>query len=179
MIKPDQLFRPPERGTLDKPLEHLVACHRRIEDRLSTLERIGENLKTRRAEALEALDACFHFFETNGEWHTADEEQSVFPRMRAALSPEELAYLDTLEGQHDEAEADFAKLKSIAARLTEAADPDESLVEDYRQTVSRLAQLYRGHIASEDKTLTEMGARVLTPADLAAISTEMKRRRGQ
>lgn len=179
MIKPDQLFRPPERGTLDKPLEHLVACHRRIEDRLSTLERIGENLKTRRAEALEALDACFHFFETNGEWHTADEEQSVFPRMRAALSPEELAYLDTLEGQHDEAEADFAKLKSIAARLNEAADPDESLVEDYRQTVSRLAQLYRGHIASEDKTLTEMGARVLTPADLAAISTEMKRRRGQ
>ncbi len=178
MIKPDQLFRPPEGGSLDQPIDHLMACHRRIEDRLSTLERVAGHLTDQRTEAMQALQACFRFFETSGAWHTADEEQSLFPRMRAALRPEELAYLDHLEAQHEEAEGEFAKLKAIAAQMAEQPAPEPALVESYRDTVGRLSRLYRQHIQSEDETLTAMGKRVLTPEDLAAIAAEMKHRRG-
>ena len=49
MITPQQLIQGPQEGeqaTLDRPLEHLVACHRRIEERLRTLERVGDHLTT-------------------------------------------------------------------------------------------------------------------------------------
>jgi len=68
-----------ESTTLDAPLEHLMACHRRIEERLATLERAGAALESRRDEALGAIRAAFAFMDSNGAIHTRDEEESLFP----------------------------------------------------------------------------------------------------
>jgi len=179
VIKPEHLFRPAEGGAIDQPLEHLVACHRRMEERLATLERVAEHLAARRQDALEAIQACFRFFETSGQWHIADEEQSVFPRMRTALNESESAYLADLESQHVEAGRAFAGLRTVVAELAAAGEPGAALIARYRQSVDRVCALYREHIASEDKTLTELAKRVLSEADLAAIAQEMKQRRGR
>lgn len=71
-----------ELSTPDAPLEHLMACHRRIEERLATFERAGEALVERREEALKAIRSAFAFMESNGAMRTWDEEESVFPRLR-------------------------------------------------------------------------------------------------
>jgi hemerythrin-like domain-containing protein len=155
MISVEQLVRGSreEGATLDRPLEHLVACHRRIEDRLSVLERAGE-----------AIAGCFRFFDSNGAWHTADEEDSLFPRIQARLTPEELAFLKQLEQEHREAEGLYSELQDLAGR--------------FRTVAGRLCELYRGHIAAEDETLIAIGNRVLAEAELREISGEMKARRG-
>ena len=170
MITVERMLHPPEATTtLDRPLDHLVACHRRIEERLAILERVAGHLESRRQEALEAAAACFRFFDSNGVWHTADEEESLFPRLRPRLTAEELAYIEQLEQQHREADTLYVELKSLAG----AAEPGDR----FRALVARLSDLYRSHIASEDRTLIALGRRALTEVELSAISGEMKRRR--
>ncbi|MBS1828050.1 MAG: hemerythrin domain-containing protein [Acidobacteria bacterium] len=178
MIKPSQLCQgnSPERQTLDDPLRHLTACHRRIEERLDTLERVTPHWQSRRDEALAAVRNAFRFFDTNGVWHTEDEERSIFPRMRHGLSEDEQAYVGELERQHDVAEAAYENLRAIVGKLNEA--PTGEWVAEYDAAAKTLARLYRDHIASEDSRLVEIGARILNATELETISAEMKRRRG-
>jgi len=181
MITPEQLLQPKSQesgSTLDRPLEHLTACHRRIEQRLATLERVAAHLDRSPGDALEAMAACFRFFDSNGALHTADEEQSVFPRLQPRLSGEERIFIATLEDQHREADRLYAELKAIGGELQSGRPASRELQERYRAAASRLAELYRSHMAAEDQTLIALGQRVLTAPELAEISREMKNRRG-
>jgi hypothetical protein len=58
----------------------------------------------------------------------------------------------------------YSELKELAVR--------------FRIALSRLCELYRGHIAAEDETLIAIGNRVLAEPELREISREMKARRG-
>ena len=156
------------KSTLDHPLEHLVACHGRIEERLTILQRAAENLEIKPEEARQALESVFRYFETSGTNHTADEEESVFPRLAGKLTEEERAYIAALESQHQQAE-------DLYQHLRQGPQADLS---DYRSLVARFCQLYREHIASENERLIATGKRLLSAQDLASISAEMRRRRG-
>ena len=160
-------------ATLDAPVEHLMACHRRIEQRLETLIAAGSHLEDDRARALEAIGGSIRFLDSNGAMHTADEESSLFPRLRPKLSPDEVAYVDSLEQDHQRAEAIYAELKELVA----LADSGIDWVERYRDCAERLRSLYREHIRSEDEILTRLARRSLSDEDLAAISIEMRERR--
>jgi hemerythrin-like domain-containing protein len=183
MITPEQLIQqngPTAGSTLDQPLDHLSACHRRIEQRLQTLERAGEHLEQRTEAALEAVAACFRFFDSNGVLHTADEEESVFPRLRPSLTNADLEFIKRLEDQHREADRIYVELKEITAELQAGSPqpPRVELVARYRAAAGRLGELYRSHMAAEDQTLVALGKRVLSAPELLQISAEMKRRRG-
>lgn len=163
---------PPVAG---EPLEHLVACHDRILERLRTLERAGEALETDPAAALEAIASALRFLETSGKLHTQDEEESVFPRMRARLSQADRLYLDSLEAQHREKEHVYRALFDTVAALRQS--PNAELVGRYRELAARLASLYRAHIESENTILAALGRNCLEEAELHAIHEEMKARR--
>jgi hemerythrin-like domain-containing protein len=152
-------------ATLDQPLEHLLACHRRIEQRLDTLDRAADALDTRPDEARQAIDRVLRFLETNGAWHTQDEECSIFPRLRSRLDADALGYLDELAAQHGSVERAVAELR--------AAPPPE-----VAERARRAAQAYRAHIAFEESRLLDVARAALGDADLAAIAAEMKHRRG-
>ena len=160
--------------TLDTPIEHLMACHRRIEDRLTSLERAACLLRESPDAAAHAIHAAIGFLDSNGVMHTADEELSLFPRLRPRLSETERAYVDSLEHQHREAELVYEELKAIVARLAQVSDEDAQAL---RELAGRLRGLYLKHIRSEDAILTALARRSLDPHDLTAIATEMKGRR--
>jgi len=181
VIKVEDLIaskRPEERATLDRPLNHLVACHRRIEDRLATLELAASRLIDQPAEAIQAIQGCLRFFDTNGVMHTADEEDSLFPRLASGLSDEERVYLYGLKSQHIQAEAAYDALKRALANLRAAPRLTLHVVAGFSARVADLCAIYREHISSEDARLPALGARILSEADQAAIAAEMKRRRG-
>jgi iron-sulfur cluster repair protein YtfE (RIC family) len=165
-----------EPATLDRPLDHLVACHRRIEDKLCVLERASAHMEVRTEEALHACHSAFTFLDTGGVLHTEDEEESVFPRIRLHATGEERAYLDGLEAQHREVEACFTRLKSLTKQLER--DPFSAPArEAFAQGVAKLASLYRAHIASESEVLTAIGRERLDEVALAEIAFEMRLRR--
>jgi hemerythrin-like domain-containing protein len=187
MISPSQLFAGPQHATLDQPLEHLMACHRRIEQRLETLERAAAVLATRREEALAAIESAIAFLDESGVRHTQDEEQSVFPRLQSKAAPDELAFVEHLQTDHSEADRIFGCLKQAFRRMREQAPPYSisskadrpgEAESDFRRYASELGALYRRHIAEEDEVLVAIGRQRLSNSDLEAISSEMRERRG-
>lgn len=160
-------------ATIDSPVEHLAACHRRIEQRLDGLVHAADSIATSPREARAGIERCLHFLDTSGVLHTQDEEQSLFPRLRTLADPAERAFLDQLEAQHVEADEIYCRLKRALARL----DDDPAALDEYRHCATQLRALYREHIRAEDRTLRAIALRVLSAGDLAGITTEMRLRR--
>jgi hemerythrin-like domain-containing protein len=163
---------------MDRPLEHLSACHRRILDRLATLERAASRLIDQPVEALQAIHGCIRFFDSNGALHTADEEESLFPRLGGGLTEQERACIEGLRSQHVQAEAAYAALKDALGALQTFSRFHVEAVARFSACVSALCGIYREHIAKEDSCFPALGARLLSEEDQAAIASEMKRRRG-
>ncbi len=149
-------------------MEHLLACHRRIEQRLESLELVAAHFETKPDEARDAVKAAFKYFDTNGAWHTEDEERSVFPRIVPLLDPAESVFVEKLETQHRGAEACYVRLKTAAGSFDEA----------FRGAVADFCAIYREHIATEESLLIAIGRKYLSTAQLTEISVEMKQRRG-
>lgn len=180
MIQVDLPNRPSqaESATLDRPLDHLAVCHRRIEEKLSMLERAAQHLGDRFDEALGACRSAFAFFDGSGVLHMEDEEESIFPRIRLHATSDELAYLDSLELQHREAEGSVARLRNLIRQLERDPSP-AATHEAFRQTALKLVELYRAHIASEDEVLNRIGHARLDEVALAEIAFEMRLRRSR
>ncbi|HYO81461.1 MAG TPA: hemerythrin domain-containing protein [Bryobacteraceae bacterium] len=159
----------------DEPIDHLIACHDRILARLVTLERIRSGLHTDPKAALTALRNTLRFFDLSGRLHTEDEEYSVFPRLRARLTREQLTYLDNLESEHREKERVYADLRTLAGELDD--EITDNRVQRYSALVSRLCGLYRSHIASENDVLVRLGRESLTEQERSEIHREMRARR--
>jgi hemerythrin-like domain-containing protein len=164
-------------ATLDAPVDHLMACHRRIEQRLDTLTAATDHLQSDRQAALDAIRKSLLFLDSNGAMHTADEEDSLFPRLRPKLSAQELDFLDKLEQQHVEADALYADLRRTVSEISSEPSVPDDLIERYRDCAQRLRELYREHIAAEDSVLTPIARNKLTESDLAQLTDEMRRRR--
>jgi len=171
---------------INDPLQHLVACHDRIEQRLQILERVIPHLRSdseeKRREARQALDNALRFLEVMGTLHTQDEEESVFPRVLANAGDDApmLGELTTmLESQHREKEAVFEQLKAHAASFPLAPEPPSpEQASRFEGLVAQLAGLYRPHIMIENERLIPLSAPHLNQAQSDEIAQEMRARRG-
>jgi hemerythrin-like domain-containing protein len=166
-------------ATIDTPIEHLMACHRRIEDRLETLERAAAHLTDDRAAAVDAIRKSIAFLDSSGVLHTRDEEESVFPRLRPRLTEVQLQYLATLEEQHRAVEEVYGELKLASAAMSVSDPIPDGLRATYTRLVARMAKMYRLHIESEDELLMRLARNSLDADQLKAISQEMAGRRKQ
>lgn len=170
-----QIGTPP--ATIDTPLEHLMACHRRIEQRLDTLIHAAGHLVKDQDVAFEAIRSSMEFLETSGVLHTQDEEVSLFPRLREKLSASERTFVDTLEKQHEEAEIIYSELKQLARKIEVAGEPTGDSIGRYLDCAKRLRVLYGDHIRAEDEILTALARRSLNEFEISEISSEMRARR--
>src|SRR5262245_54334049 len=93
--------------SFDEPLGLLSDCHRRIQHFLHVLETIAaSDAHALTAVERTALDNARTYFATAAPRHTADEEESLFPRLRAAADPavqHALEIVDRLEHDHERA----------------------------------------------------------------------------
>ena len=167
----------------DSPLGLLSDCHRRIERFLSVLATIAE---VRGGEALEeadrrALEGALRYFETAAPRHSADEEESLFPRLRASEHPEAQAAceaLDRLEGDHRVAERHHDAVHALGRQWLEDGALPERDAERLIRHLRELGALYSEHIRLEDQRLFPVAGRALGAAELEAVGREMAARRG-
>ena len=82
-----QIGAKPDSG-FDDPIGMLKDCHRRIEHFLDILFLIAECAHARAltGEERSAVQAALQYFHVGGERHNADEEESLFPRLRGESS---------------------------------------------------------------------------------------------
>ena len=179
---PIQINRRPDHD-FDEPLGLLSDCHRRIEHFLDTLIAVHARAG---AEALSAgdrsaLEGSLQYFKTAAPRHTADEEESLFPRLRESNDPsavQALAVIDGLEHDHDEANAHHEAVDVLVRRWLNAGALTPADSADLGERLSRLRALYSQHIALEDQELFPAAARVLTLNQVEQIGREMAARRG-
>ena len=167
---------------LEAPLGLLSECHRRIEGFLSVLLTVADSRRggTLAEDDRDLLTAGLHYFRTVTPRHSADEEQSLFPRLRTSADPHAKAairMIERLEGDHRVAEDHHDAVESLGCRWLRAGTLPAGDARALREHLVALERLYRRHIAVEDHDLFPMARRLLTPAELAAIGHEMAARR--
>jgi hemerythrin-like domain-containing protein len=170
----------PESNFTD-PIGLLGDCHRRIERFLDVLVRVAEQGSALDEERWNALDTALRYFREAAPKHTADEEESLFPRLRRIESAElrsALARVESLEEEHvcaDRIHAEVDDLGQLWLRDGSLA-PDQAA--RLRTILSQLRDLYRHHIATEDQEVFPAAAAALSASDRQAIGKEMASRRG-
>src|SRR5436190_5562485 len=91
--------------TFQQPLELLSDCHRRVESFLRALVLVAEQAQggDLNGKQREALETALRYFREAAPKHTADEEESLFPRMRelgGSAAHEAFAKIQALEADH-------------------------------------------------------------------------------
>ncbi|MHB1698943.1 MAG: hemerythrin domain-containing protein [Acidobacteriaceae bacterium] len=189
-----QIGAKPDSG-FDDPIGMLKDCHRRIERFLNVLCRVAERAQGRSLteEERAAIEAALFYFQHAGRRHTADEEESLFPRLHATLPAESAAGADIRTNMDLSAgmDMDIERLQSDHGRANQLhASIDElymawisagSLPMDQEQlllsSTRALQQLYAEHLIVEEQFVFPRAAASLDQKTLAAIGLEFKARR--
>jgi hemerythrin-like domain-containing protein len=172
-----QIGAKPDSG-FDDPLGMLRDCHRRIESFLKILCLVVERANARplNAEEVAAVDAALQYFRTGGQRHTADEEVSLFPRLRIS-SAKPFEQLNRLESDHHEAATLHQSVEDLYSQWISTgalgADSHDRLLAETNQ----LKQLYAEHIRIEEDIVFPHAALALDRPTLAAIGSEFQQRR--
>ena len=177
-----QIGAKPESSFAD-PLGLLSDCHRRIEKFQRHLTLVTERARggALDAEQRQALEVALRYFQEAAPRHTRDEEDSLFPCLRAAggLDAEAaLAALDALEADHDTADAGHAIVDRLGRKwlAEDSLPPEETAL--LGETLQRLQTLYQRHIAVEDTRLFPLAAQILDASAIQTVGHEMAERRG-
>ncbi|HEV2136161.1 MAG TPA: hemerythrin domain-containing protein [Terracidiphilus sp.] len=175
---PVQIGATPDSG-FDDPIGMLTDCHRRIENFLRVLELVCHRATGRALteEESSAVQASLDYFRRGGRRHTADEEESLFPRLRAQLSAENFKELDGLEHEHEFADARHAEVDDLYTRWISVGTLSEAESRRLAAAVDELVRMYTGHIRIEEEIVFPRAAKVLDAPTVKEIGNEFRLRR--
>ncbi|MBI3047733.1 MAG: hemerythrin domain-containing protein [Acidobacteria bacterium] len=167
----------------DEPLGLLSDCHRRIEHFLQVLLSIAQDAAGGPLgdEQRWQLEAALAYFATAGLRHTADEEESVFPRLKASSEPaaaQVQQVLARLERDHSDAVQHHQAVDVLVRQWLGDGRLDPADASQLATRLASLEALYRSHIAVEDNELFPVATRLLSARQLQEIGREMAARRG-
>jgi len=172
-----QIGAKPDSG-FDDPIGMLKDCHRRIESFLGILCVVVDRAQGRSIsdEERDAIKAALQYFRTGGQRHTADEEESLFPRLRKS-NAKLFAEIDRLQGNHREANDLHGTVERLYSTWidTGVLGLEETLL--LLSQTARLKQLYSDHIQVEESVVFARAIHVLDTHAIAAIGTEFRFRR--
>ena len=163
----------------DDPIGMLKDCHRRIERFLHILWIVSQRAPGRAltGEETAAVQSALQYFGAGGRRHTADEEESLFPRLRAEPAAEHFEELGGLESDHRHANdlhESADKLYSVWIANAELSPENEMRL---RSATEQLKHLYEEHIQIEEKIVFPRAAEILDRGTIATIGREFYDRR--
>jgi hemerythrin-like domain-containing protein len=170
-------------GDFRKPLGLHSDCHRRIERFLEGLIVISEQARGNELSDVQRqqFEVALRYFREAASRHTLDQEESLFPRLRAREDSESqvaFALLDSLHADHSEAEIRHRRVDELGRTwLAEESLPLDD-VQLLLTLLDNLRTTYKKHIAVEDNELFPFAERILDRAELEVIAQEMAARRG-
>jgi hemerythrin-like domain-containing protein len=163
----------------DNPIGMMRDCHRRIERFLDVLHQIAHKAHNRalNAEETQAVESALHYFREAGPRHNQDEEESLFPRLRALGATDVLEKIARLEDDHRVAatlheETDRLFVQWIAVGLLSTAEFTRLLA-----ATGELARIYSTHIALEEGIVFPRAAALFGKDALDAMRNEFRKRR--
>jgi len=174
-----QIGARPDAG-FDDPIGMLKDCHRRIEQFLHVLCLVVERAPGRKLteEEAGAVRSALNYFKVGGQRHTADEEESLFPRMRAEQSTATAVKdIEALESDHRQADELHVAVENLYTSWLAGKTPGSEELQQLRAATERLKLLYEGHIRIEENLVFPRAAEGLDSQTLATIGEEFRDRR--
>lgn len=176
----------PREHTFAEPLGLLSDCHRRIEKFLEQLLRVTRTTAGGQLNEVQrdALATALAYFRRAAPLHTADEEASLFPRLRIlaengdATARQALAVMERLEQDHDAADIRHAIIDELGTHWLEHNALESSQTARLESELTQLRAFYAAHIAVEDKELFPLAGTLLDDVQIETIGREMAKRRG-
>jgi hemerythrin-like domain-containing protein len=158
-------------------------CHRRVEMFLGALSKIGglDDRPLTQDEHAD-LDKALRYFREAAPRHTADEEESLFPRLRRIPDTEVKSALDVLarlEEDHRWAAPVHAQVERIGQEWLAGGQLSAEQKDTFRSAVAKLSSMYRAHIEVEERLVFPLAARILSREEKSAMAREMTDRRSQ
>lgn len=159
------------------PFARLIQTHRRLEDRLKQLRLAAEDL----AQGVGVTSALFDIEEVAGFLsrgavrHVEDEEQTLFPKLRAYA--ELGSVLGALEAEHGEHRALELEVRNLAEKWAGNVPLDPAEPKKMLELAQRLAEVYAAHIAREEQELFPRARALLDAGTIAEMGREMMERR--
>ena len=167
--------------SFSEPTGLLSDCHRRIEMFLGSLERVAPSTdRPLNRESQQALEVALRYFREAAPKHTADEEESLFPRLRLMNHPEleaAIRKLEPLEKDHRRADALHAEVDQLGRACLERGVLSAEESGRFRQAILELINIYKEHIRIEDEDVFPVAGKMLTASDKSEIAGEMAARR--
>jgi hemerythrin-like domain-containing protein len=165
------------------PIGLLGDCHRRIERFLSVLIHVATQARGERLseEQRASWETALRYFREAAPKHTADEEDSLFPRLRQIARPEVQALLervDVLEQEHARAAQNHEAIDQLGQTWLKEERLSAEQASRLIALLRELQDLYQRHIALEDAEVFPAAAAVLSDAARRDIGREMAARRG-
>jgi hypothetical protein len=164
---------------LDDPIGMLKDCHRRMDRFLHVLWVVADRAAGRQltdAES-ESVHSALHYFRMNGPWHSADERDSLFPRLRAESitgNSEELCLLESNIRQTSRLHAAVDALYS-AWILAGGLGPEDEL--RLQSCTEKLKRLFDEHTRVTEQIVFPRAVLLLDSRSIAAIGQEFRARR--
>lgn len=162
----------------DHPLELLRACHDKILRQCDTLQRLAAHLDSHGCDrqAQQAAQGILRYFDIAGKLHHLDEEQDLFPSLRASAGEQQQVIetlLDQLLAEHVVMTDAWDALRS---RLLQLADGQTASLP--HEAAQRFTVSHTRHVALENAELLPLAARLLDARQLEALGRNMAARRG-
>lgn len=173
-----QIGAKPDCG-FDNPIGMLKDCHRRIEHFLDILSHVAERAYSRALtdEEQAAVQSALRYFHVGGQRHTADEEESLFPRLRGAASASNFEAVDQLEKDHRCANDLHEAVESLYTTWASSGGLSAADQQRLLTNMKQLKRLYAEHIAVEETLVFPHAQQVLDSRDIEAIGAEFSARR--
>lgn len=170
-----------ESHNFSDPTGLLSDCHRRIEMFLGSLQAVAQVIdRPATAQVAQALESALRYFSQAAPKHTADEEESLFPRLRRIANAEVtsvVSKLHELEKEHRRADALHAQVERLGMKYLAEGSLSRQEVDKFRVSVADLRSIYERHITLEDSVVFPLASRHLTEQEKSAIADEMAGRR--
>jgi hemerythrin-like domain-containing protein len=170
-VKPDCKF--------DDPIGMLQNVHSKIKRSLHVLWLIAGRAADREliSDEIAAVRSAMDCLRVGGTRHTADEEQSLFPRLRAAAitgDSEDLIALEDNRCETDPLHTMVETLYSTWISAGELSPEDQLRLQSYTEQLKRL---FERHIQVAEQTVFPRAQRVLDGRAIATIGQEFRARR--
>ncbi len=173
-----QIGAKPDSG-FDDPIGMLKDCHRRIESFLHVLVLVADRSrgKTLSEEEAAAVTSALNYFRSGGQRHNADEEVSLFPRLREQSANGALNELSRLEDEHQQANALHAAVERLFLTWIESGWLNKGDEQALFEATRKLEGIYKGHIKVEEEVVFTEASRALDKKTVEVIGQEFRARR--
>ena len=169
-------------ASFSDPIRLLKECHERVEMFLGVLCSLAaQNGGPLQVADAQSLGTALKYFREAAPQHTADEEDSLFPRLRSkppSAVRSVLSELARLEQDHRYAASLHQDVNSLGQRWLTRGQLTIDEQHGFAVSVKKLASMYRAHIRTEEDTVFPIAASVLSEKERSEVSSEMAARRG-